>query len=105
MDYEIIGWDVQTEDAALVPHEADFGKKFYDMIIRQQLSSANVLMHEMKENTTNVVLPYGVTVLKKAGYTLSSVAQCVGKPDRGEWYQAIGKAEERDERWTCEKDL
>ena len=60
-----------------------------------------MLCHENYQDTARVVLPYGLTRLLDAGYKISTLGECVGSPDPGDWYEIVGEPEERDSSWHC----
>lgn len=55
------------------------------------------LNHETKRDTAQTVIPAAVKELKKKGYKLVFVSECLGI----EPYQAVGKPKKRDSTWTC----
>ena len=54
-------------------------------------------MDETKETTAHQVLPYAIERLKKAGYELVTVAECLGLPP----YQNVQAPGVRDGTWLC----
>lgn len=55
------------------------------------------LNHEVHQQSAQVVIPYAIDVLKKAGYRLVTLAECLGQPA----YQFTGAPAARDVSCLC----
>ncbi|TEB11617.1 chitin deacetylase [Coprinellus micaceus] len=88
-------WDFDSLDWSL---DADSIKKRYKDLVDSRPSNVNALNHEVHQHSAQVVIPYAIDILKKAGYKLVTLAECLGQPA----YQFTGTPAARDASWTCE---
>jgi len=91
----VVIWDFDSEDSAGAT--ADKSKQLYDSTIGKHPSSILTLNHEIYVTTAKQVLPYAIAELKKAGYKMVSVAECLGMSP----YQKVGSPATRDSSWKC----
>ncbi|EGF99408.1 family 4 carbohydrate esterase [Melampsora larici-populina 98AG31] len=99
--YTVVNWNLDSGDSlGLTAAES---MKEYDQTARKYPRPQISLNHETKQPTAESVTPYAVTALKKAGYRLVDVAECLGLPSTpAQFYQSVGKPQKRDSSWTCE---
>jgi hypothetical protein len=72
--------------------DADSIKKRYKDLVDSRPSNVNALNHEVHQHSAQVVIPYAIDILKKAGYKLVTLAECLGQPA----YQFTGAPAARD---------
>jgi len=88
-------WDFDSGDSTgSTPEQSEAA---YDAIIAQQPSTILTLNHETYETTAHQVLPYAIQKLQAAGYTLVTLAECLGLSP----YQSVGAPGTPDSSWTC----
>ncbi|PFH50025.1 carbohydrate esterase family 4 protein [Amanita thiersii Skay4041] len=90
-------WDFDNQDT--LGKSPEDSKRIYDDAIRRHPSTILTINHEVKETTAHQVIPYAITELKKAGYRLVTLAECLGRQP----YKSIGSPQNRDGSWTCNK--
>ncbi|KAF9924513.1 Carbohydrate esterase 4 protein [Modicella reniformis] len=74
----VVTWDFDTKDSiGATPADS---KKAIDKIARNPPKNILMLMHETIETTVHQVLPHAIQVLKNAGYSFVTVADCLGLP-------------------------
>ncbi|KAK7023045.1 hypothetical protein R3P38DRAFT_2957216 [Favolaschia claudopus] len=88
-------WDWDTGDAD--GNTTAQSKALLDDIANAKVKNANVLSHEVKENTATELVPYALDLFKRKGYKLVTIAQCLGV----EPYNAIGVRQQPSSTWTC----
>ncbi|KAH9821215.1 family 4 carbohydrate esterase [Melampsora americana] len=99
--YTVVNWNFDSGDSLGV--SATESKNRYDQTARLFPRPQISLNHETIQSTAEIVTPYAVTVLKKAGYRLVDIAECLGLPSTPQqFYQSVGKPEKRDSSWTCD---
>ncbi|PBK92091.1 hypothetical protein ARMGADRAFT_1080892 [Armillaria gallica] len=64
----------------------------YDALVASHPNNILTLNHETYESTATTVLPHAIQVLKRAGYNLVTVAECLGLP----LYLSVGKVGTKD---------
>ncbi|KAH9823786.1 family 4 carbohydrate esterase [Melampsora americana] len=98
--YQIISWDVDSGDALGVP--VDHIKARYNQWAATSPTPHISLNHETHETTATQTTPHAIRVLRRAGYKLVSVAECLGLgTKRSDWYTYVGPPKKRDASWTC----
>lgn len=99
--YKVINWTFDSGDSLDVPAKQSI--KDYDQTARLFPLPQIALNHETIESTAQTVAPYAIKRLKKAGYRLVTIAECLGnKNTPNDFYQWVGKPSKRDSSWTCE---
>lgn len=99
--YIIVSWDIDSGDALEVPIDKILAR--YDKWAKTCPLPHISLNHETHETTATKTIPHAVKILRKAGYKLVSVAECLGLgTSRKDWYTYVGKPKKRDASWTCE---
>lgn len=90
---KLVTWDFDSGDSTgSTPAQSDSA---YDALIKKHPSTILALNHEVYEKTAHIVVPHAIKALKKAGYKLVTVAECVGlKP-----YQSVTSPQTGS--WTC----
>ncbi|KAG5652981.1 hypothetical protein H0H81_002806 [Sphagnurus paluster] len=89
----LVNWDFDSGDSA--GKTAAQSQKLYDDIAKKRPSTILALNHDVYQTTAQVVLPYAINTLQKAGYKLVTLAECLGKPA----YQSVSTPPPRDEAW------
>lgn len=98
--YRVIDWTFDAGDANDDPPEKSI--QGYSNLAKSYPSPQIALNHETYGTTADRVVPYAVDVLQKAGYKLVSISECLGsKNTPSDFYQYVGKPQERDSSWTC----
>ncbi|KIM86202.1 carbohydrate esterase family 4 protein [Piloderma croceum F 1598] len=90
---KLVTWDFDSGDSTgSTPAQSDAA---YDALIKKHPSTILALNHEVYEKTAHIVVPHAIAALKKAGYELVTVAECIGlKP-----YQSVTSPQTGS--WTC----
>ncbi|KAK0186034.1 carbohydrate esterase family 4 protein [Armillaria mellea] len=91
----VIIWDFNSGDS--VGESAAQSDAQYDALAASHPSSILTLNHETYESTAITVLPHAIEVLQGAGYSLVTVAECLGLSP----YSSVGEAGTKDATWTC----
>ncbi|KDN48189.1 carbohydrate esterase family 4 protein [Tilletiaria anomala UBC 951] len=95
--YTVVTWDVDSGDSV--------GVVAADSIARLQAfkypQPHMPLNHEMYQSSVDTVAPAMLPYLKKQGYKMLTIAQCLNGVAP---YKIVGKPQQRDETWTCGKD-
>ncbi|SJL04981.1 uncharacterized protein ARMOST_08352 [Armillaria ostoyae] len=86
----VIIWDFDSGDSVGV--SAAQSNAQYDALAASHPNTILTLNHETYESTATTVLPHAIEVLKRAGYNLVTVAECLGLPP----YLSVGKAGTKD---------
>ncbi|KAK0493262.1 carbohydrate esterase family 4 protein [Armillaria luteobubalina] len=89
----VIIWDFDSGDS--VGESATQSNAEYDALVASHPNTILTLNHETYGHTT--VLPHAIEVLQGAGYSLATVAECLGLAP----YSSIGEAGAKDATWTC----
>jgi len=91
----VIIWDFDSQDST----GASPGQSMalYDNLVNQHPNNILTLNHETIETTVHQVLPHAISVLRRAGYRLVTLAECLGLPA----YQSVGAPGTPDGSWTC----
>lgn len=98
--YKIIYWSFDAGDALGEP--ASYSKALYDTAARNFPLQQIATNHETSSSTASQVTPHAVAVLKKAGFRLVTVAECLGfGTGPHAYYRWVGKPSQRDSSWTC----
>ncbi|KAF8585268.1 carbohydrate esterase family 4 protein [Ramaria rubella] len=69
----------------------------YRALIAAHPLTVLALNHETHEGTVATILPFILTAFKSAGYTFTTVSECLGI----DAYQSVGKPGVRTSAWTC----
>jgi len=77
-------WDLDTGDASGA--SVSSSKSVYTNAVNQNLNNMLVLNHETLQTTADQVLPFAIDLLQSHGYSLVTLAECLGV----EPYAAIG---------------
>lgn len=88
-------WDLDSEDS--LGATAATSKKYYSETIASKPQNILALNHETVTTTAYEVLPFAIAELKKAGYKMVTLAECLGKPA----YQNVTTPGTPDASWTC----
>ncbi|KAH6912251.1 glycoside hydrolase/deacetylase [Coprinopsis sp. MPI-PUGE-AT-0042] len=88
-------WDLDSEDADGATVETSKG--FYNTTIASHPQTILALNHETVTTTAYEVLPFAIAELKKAGYNMVTLAECLGVPA----YQSVTTPGTPDASWTC----
>ncbi|CAK5268873.1 unnamed protein product [Mycena citricolor] len=95
----IIIWDFDSGDST--GSSATASEKAYDNQIAKHVNNFLALNHETEGHTdcvsVNQVMPYAVNALKKAGYKMITVAECIGVTP----YYNVGTPGNRTAAWHC----
>ncbi|KAF8162753.1 carbohydrate esterase family 4 protein [Crassisporium funariophilum] len=86
---KVIIWDFDSQDS--LGASAQTSKNLYNSIANQRPSTLLALNHE------TIVVQYAITRLQSAGYSLVTLAECIGAPA----YQSVVAAGTRDSTWHC----
>ncbi|KAF8625884.1 hypothetical protein AX15_005150 [Amanita polypyramis BW_CC] len=92
---KFVTWDFDSGDsvgASVAQQEAT-----YDQTIIQHPSTILALNHETYETTVTQTLPYALQKLKRAGYRLVSLAECLGEQP----YKYVDQPGTPDSTWHC----
>ncbi|SCV70873.1 BQ2448_3635 [Microbotryum intermedium] len=98
--YKIVRWSLDSGDTTTnMAHPQGSIKLIRKWIKEASGKSAIGLFDETKRDTVHKVLPQSINILKKHGYKLVTVSECLGiEPYQPGRYVRS----ERDETWTCE---
>ncbi|KAJ6557604.1 carbohydrate esterase family 4 protein [Mycena capillaripes] len=88
-------WDVDSGDST--GSTVAQSKKAYDDGIANSDGTMLALNHEVYPNTVTEVLPYAIQRLQDWGFTLVTVAECLGI----EPYSSVGEPAKPDFTWHC----
>ncbi|KAK0478662.1 carbohydrate esterase family 4 protein [Armillaria luteobubalina] len=91
----VIIWDFDSGDS--VGESATQSNAEYDALVASHPNTILTLNHETYDSTVTTVLPHAIEVLQGAGYSLVTVAECLGLAP----YSSIGEAGAKDATWTC----
>ncbi|KAF9463893.1 carbohydrate esterase family 4 protein [Collybia nuda] len=91
----VVTWDFDSRDS--VGATAEESNRLYDELAKAHPATVLALNHDVYKDTAHTVVPYAIAVLKKAGYKLVTVAECVGQKP----YQKVDKPSPRDKSWAC----
>lgn len=91
----VIIWDFDSGDS--VGESATQSNAEYDALVASHPNTILTLNHETYDSTATTVLPHAIEVLQGAGYSLATVAECLGLAP----YSSIGEAGAKDATWTC----
>ncbi|KAK0473963.1 carbohydrate esterase family 4 protein [Armillaria novae-zelandiae] len=91
----VIIWDFDSGDS--VGESAAQSNAQYDALVESHPNTILTLNHETYDSTATTVLPHAIEVLQGAGYSLVTVAECLGLAP----YSSIGEAGTKDATWTC----
>ncbi|KAG7451428.1 carbohydrate esterase family 4 protein [Guyanagaster necrorhizus] len=91
---QVVLWDFDSGDS--VGASVQESESTYDSTISQHPSTILALNHETYETTAYDVLPYAIDELQAAGYSLVTLAECLGESP----YQSVGSPQVND-GWTC----
>lgn len=91
----LVNWDFDSGDTiGKTPAQSN---EAYDDLAERRPSTVLALNHDVKEQTVRIVVPHAIKTLKKAGYRLVTLAECL----RGEAYLEVGVPGVRDATWEC----
>jgi len=91
----VVLWNYDSGDSVGVSIAGQ--KKVYSDFSSKKGRKAIFLNHEVYKNTATTLLPYAISELKKGGYKMVTLSQCLGKPA----YISQVKAGTRDSSWHC----
>jgi len=91
----VVIWDFDSGDSA--GKSAAQSKTEYDNWLKKNPNSILTLNHETYATTVNDVIPYAIAQLKKKGYKMVTVAECLGQSP----YKSTGSPAPRDSTWKC----
>lgn len=98
--YKMIIWDLDTND---FKEDLQLATDLYNTQMAK-LPEPNphiILNHDRVVITSTTLAPFEVDDALKRGYKVTTVGDCIGKPDKDDWYRDIGKPEKRDDTWKC----
>lgn len=90
-----VTWDLDSGDSSNFTVAQT--NAVYDAVVLKKPSTILALNHEVYLTTANSTLPYALGVLKKAGYKMVSVADCLGQKP----YLSIGPPGIPAADWIC----
>ncbi|KAG8958892.1 Carbohydrate esterase 4 protein [Tulasnella sp. 419] len=88
-------WDFDSSDS-IGTSPAD-SEALYLSTINQNPKNILALNHETYSSTANDVIPYAVNLLKSKGYSMVTLAECLGLPA----YLTVGSPQTPDSSWHC----
>ncbi|KAG8935827.1 Carbohydrate esterase 4 protein [Tulasnella sp. 418] len=88
-------WDFDSGDS-IGTSPAD-SEALYLSTINQNPKNILALNHETYSSTANDVIPYAVNLLKSKGYSMVTLAECLGLPA----YLTVGSLQTPDSSWHC----
>lgn len=95
----LIMWSEDSGDTHIPAPSASPVIKSY----RSYPEKSMVLNHEVKDFTVKQVIPAVIPMLKRKGFKLQTVPECLGlSSDPEDWYVRVQDAGTRDDSWTCE---
>jgi peptidoglycan/xylan/chitin deacetylase (PgdA/CDA1 family) len=90
---KVVNWDFDSGDST--GSTATQSNAAYDALIKRKPSTILALNHEVYEPTAHQVVPHAIAALKKAGYKMVTVAECLGEAP----YQKVSKPQSGS--WSC----
>ncbi|KAG7089093.1 hypothetical protein E1B28_010802 [Marasmius oreades] len=91
----LVNWDFDSGDSIGLPLKDSVAA--YDALLKSNQSTIIALNHETSQTTAQKLIEDVMPKFKAAGYTLDTVAGCLGL----EPYQNVGIPGTRDASWTC----
>ncbi|KAI3620900.1 chitin deacetylase [Moniliophthora roreri] len=91
----MVNWDFDSGDS--VGASPQQSKNDYAALIRRHPNTIIALNHETEQSTAEDVIRTVIPQLKSAGYSLVTVAECLGMNP----YQSVGQPQTPDASWTC----
>ncbi|KAH6915840.1 carbohydrate esterase family 4 protein [Coprinopsis sp. MPI-PUGE-AT-0042] len=91
----LVLWDFDSGDSTGV--SASRQKALYDQLVRGKPKSVLSLGHEVYHSSVYDVLPHALSKLKRGGYRLVTVAECLGEKP----YQHRKAPSKRNDSWKC----
>ncbi|KAG0145357.1 hypothetical protein CROQUDRAFT_45937 [Cronartium quercuum f. sp. fusiforme G11] len=93
--YKVITWSFDSGDSS--GQSSSQSDQSYDKIAKTFPIPQIALNHETHPTTVQDVSKHAVDVLRKAGYRLVSVSECLGSgSSQNDYYQYVGKPQKRD---------
>lgn len=93
----VVIWDFDSHDGDDNPPSPEEILDAWNQTLSANPDTVLALHHEFNEGTAHIVLPQVVQTLKNAGYSMVTVAECVGM----EPYHSIGEPGTPDGDWHC----
>ncbi|GAA5838962.1 hypothetical protein JCM11251_007840 [Rhodosporidiobolus azoricus] len=95
--YSVIGWNHDSFDAGSNDGNPVKSVAAYKALSASGGKSYIALNHETKQGTARTIIPQIVPELKKKGFRLVSMSECLNLSP----YQSVGTPGKRDSSWTC----
>ncbi|CAG8764776.1 7869_t:CDS:2, partial [Racocetra fulgida] len=97
----IAGLDIDTTDSR---SDLDISRRIFSNLIQDKKPHIS-LNHDRVNCTADFFVPYAIRKAKQLGYNFDTIAGCIGKNDKHDWYNIVGKPQKRDYKtWRCTPD-
>lgn len=91
----IVNWNVDSGDA--LGHTIQQQKDEFTQAVNKNMRSIISLQHDVHPTSVYDVLPHAIKTLQDAGYTLVTIAECIGEAP----YHSVGQPQQRNSDWHC----